>query len=303
LWFTNGNPGTSPGANFLGTTDAQPLVIRTNNVEALRVTAGGNVGIGITNPLARLDVGGTINARGGLAEDGVGLSKKYALVDGSNAIGTWPIGITGNAGTVTNGVYTTGDQTIGGNKTFSNPIVGSVTGSAAGFTGSLGGDVTGTQGSTTVSKLQGVPLSGAAPSAGQVLTFNGTSWAPAAASAGPSAAPPVLCPGCYLIRAQLIGANLVDAYLGTDRAGNGVDLGSAKLTNANLTNAVLTGASLRFADLTNANLTGAYLQGADLTGATGGTSATVTNVLWAETVCPDGTNSDNDRNTCVGHGF
>ncbi|MCI0389222.1 MAG: hypothetical protein MOB07_10740 [Acidobacteria bacterium] len=30
--------------------------------------------------------------------------------------------ITGNAGTVTNGVYTTGDQTIGGNKTFTNAV-------------------------------------------------------------------------------------------------------------------------------------------------------------------------------------
>jgi hypothetical protein len=38
----------------------------------------------------------------------------------------------GNAATVTNGVYTTGDQTIDGTKTFSEDIVGSVTGNAAG---------------------------------------------------------------------------------------------------------------------------------------------------------------------------
>jgi hypothetical protein len=38
--------------------------------------------------------------------------------------------ITGNAATVTNGVYTTGDQTIGGIKTFSSPIVGAITGNA-----------------------------------------------------------------------------------------------------------------------------------------------------------------------------
>lgn len=38
--------------------------------------------------------------------------------------------ITGNAETVTNGVYTTGDQTIGGTKTFSNTITGSVSGNA-----------------------------------------------------------------------------------------------------------------------------------------------------------------------------
>ena len=38
--------------------------------------------------------------------------------------------ITGNAGTVTNGVYTTGDQTIGGTKTFSSTISGSISGNA-----------------------------------------------------------------------------------------------------------------------------------------------------------------------------
>jgi hypothetical protein len=37
---------------------------------------------------------------------------------GSGASGTWGINITGNAATVTNGVYTTGDQTINGIKTF-----------------------------------------------------------------------------------------------------------------------------------------------------------------------------------------
>ena len=36
----------------------------------------------------------------------------------------------GNAATVTNGVYTTGDQTIAGNKTFSSAIIGSVSGNA-----------------------------------------------------------------------------------------------------------------------------------------------------------------------------
>jgi hypothetical protein len=38
---------------------------------------------------------------------------------------------TGNAATVTNGVYTTGTQTIGGTKTFSSTIAGSINGNAA----------------------------------------------------------------------------------------------------------------------------------------------------------------------------
>jgi hypothetical protein len=39
------------------------------------------------------------------------------------ASGDWGINITGNAASVTNGVYTTGDQTIGGTKTFSSDII------------------------------------------------------------------------------------------------------------------------------------------------------------------------------------
>jgi len=65
-WFETGNGGTSPGVNFLGTTDNNALVLRTNNVEALRVLAGsgsngGSVGIGTTSPAFPLDVHGDVN--------------------------------------------------------------------------------------------------------------------------------------------------------------------------------------------------------------------------------------------------
>ncbi len=45
-WSLLGNASTNPLTNFLGTTDVQPLVIRTNNVERMRVNATGEVGIG-----------------------------------------------------------------------------------------------------------------------------------------------------------------------------------------------------------------------------------------------------------------
>ncbi len=64
--------------------------------------------------------------------------KDVAWTDGTNASGSWGISITGssasttgNAATVTNGVYTTGNQTIGGTKTFSSTISGSINGNAA----------------------------------------------------------------------------------------------------------------------------------------------------------------------------
>ncbi|MEN3026806.1 MAG: hypothetical protein ABDH31_03740, partial [Chlorobiota bacterium] len=66
-WSLTGNSGTNPTTNFLGTTDNQPLVIRTYNVERMRVTAGGQVGIGVTAPSERLEVAGNIGLRAGAA--------------------------------------------------------------------------------------------------------------------------------------------------------------------------------------------------------------------------------------------
>ncbi len=63
----------------------------------------------------------------------------------------------------------------------------SITGSAAtattatSFSGSLAGDVTGTQGATKVTAIQGVAVSATAPTSGQFLRYNGTQWAATAA--------------------------------------------------------------------------------------------------------------------------
>src|SRR5690242_9276946 len=67
VWYITGNAGTNPSTSFLGTLDDTALVVRTHNVEALRVLAGsgargGNVGIGTPSPAFRLDVNGDVNA-------------------------------------------------------------------------------------------------------------------------------------------------------------------------------------------------------------------------------------------------
>jgi hypothetical protein len=67
---------------------------------------------------------------------------------GNFSAGTITAALAGNASTVTNGVYTVGDQTIAGAKQFSSYITGSITGSDAKFTsitGSLSGTSTNTE--------------------------------------------------------------------------------------------------------------------------------------------------------------
>jgi hypothetical protein len=58
-----GNIGIQAGANaFIGTLDNYALSLRTNNADRIFITNGGNVGIGTTNPLNKLEVSGTFNA-------------------------------------------------------------------------------------------------------------------------------------------------------------------------------------------------------------------------------------------------
>ena len=58
-WHTTGNVGTTAGTNFIGTTDAQDLVFKTNSNEQMRVAnTNSNVGIGTAAPntSAKLDI-------------------------------------------------------------------------------------------------------------------------------------------------------------------------------------------------------------------------------------------------------
>lgn len=61
-WSLTGNSGTSATTNFIGTTDDNPLVFKTNNTEWMRVTETGELAIGNNNPSTTLDVTGDIYA-------------------------------------------------------------------------------------------------------------------------------------------------------------------------------------------------------------------------------------------------
>ncbi|MFP3590626.1 hypothetical protein [Chryseobacterium sp. SIMBA_038] len=58
-WNLNGNSGTNATTNYLGTSDAQDLVLKTNNAERLRINSNGQVGIGTApNPFLTLNLRG-----------------------------------------------------------------------------------------------------------------------------------------------------------------------------------------------------------------------------------------------------
>jgi hypothetical protein len=111
--------------------------------------------------------------------------------------------------------------------------------------------------------------------------------------------------------ANLQGCNLTNKNL------TSANLSHANLSNANLSGAVLTYADLSYANLSSAalettNLVGADLVGADLAGAFLGFAnlsgaalygADLMGVTWINTTCPDGSNSDSDGGTCIGHGI
>lgn len=60
-WTLTGNAGTDPATNFIGTTDNQRLVFRTNNTEKMTILSDGSVGIGVTTPSNRLHINAATN--------------------------------------------------------------------------------------------------------------------------------------------------------------------------------------------------------------------------------------------------
>ncbi|GIV54491.1 MAG: hypothetical protein KatS3mg039_1009 [Candidatus Kapaibacterium sp.] len=91
FWSLQGNTGIDPTMNFLGTTDAQPLILKTNGQERLRITPSGNVGIGTNNPLSLLSVGNAsqfqVNAGGQITAAGLNLQGPSALLQLSGNAG------------------------------------------------------------------------------------------------------------------------------------------------------------------------------------------------------------------------
>lgn len=118
-WHITGNGGTDDATNFIGTTDAQDFVVKTNDTEYMRVigdvTNRGNVGIHTTAPTAVLHVVDDASASSntaiyGIAENATtckGVSgRSIAAPTTGTGYGGYFIGDYGTAGPLVNyGVY------------------------------------------------------------------------------------------------------------------------------------------------------------------------------------------------------
>ena len=81
-WSLFGNGAADSATHFLGTTNSQPLIVKTNGSERMRLTSNGYLGIGTSIPLALLSVG----ARSQFRVDSVGHATASSLnLEGSNA--------------------------------------------------------------------------------------------------------------------------------------------------------------------------------------------------------------------------
>lgn len=87
-WSLTGNAGTDSTGNFLGTTDAQPLVFKTNDAEAMRIDPDGRISIGDSIVTAQLDADDDNN---------VGLRGRSDTNIGVNGISNSDVGVFGEA--------------------------------------------------------------------------------------------------------------------------------------------------------------------------------------------------------------
>lgn len=63
-WDKSGNTGDS--TKFIGTVNAAPVIFKSSGSERMRILSDGKLGVGTSNPLAKLDVNGDIRSTGSL---------------------------------------------------------------------------------------------------------------------------------------------------------------------------------------------------------------------------------------------
>lgn len=166
-WNLGGNKSTKPGTDFLGTRDAQDLVLKTNNIERLRIDASGKVGI-----IGDLGLSGDVGLGTAATNDArLRVSAPSAVASGAAVIGT------GGAGTAVVGRATTGDGVLG-NSSVARGVIGTLGGTPCAGTYAVGGCGAtigfGVFGSSSAT----AGVFGSSPTAGGVLGRAGSSTCP-----------------------------------------------------------------------------------------------------------------------------
>jgi hypothetical protein len=95
-WQLTGNSGTSAATNFIGTTDNNPLVFRTQNAEVMRITNTGTTGIGTTAPNSTLHINGSIAVGLSMGLPGGPIGTPVSLLNEKVYIGCSPADNTNN---------------------------------------------------------------------------------------------------------------------------------------------------------------------------------------------------------------
>jgi hypothetical protein len=106
-WALTGNSNTTPAANYVGTSDAQDFTFRTNNTEAIRVTATGDVGIGTNAPTTNLHIS-TVSSGASILDDGFEDNTLAPFTTGGDV--NWEVGTNPNTGTYAAQVPTTANN-------------------------------------------------------------------------------------------------------------------------------------------------------------------------------------------------